>query len=82
MMKIGAAVLAVGMAYAPAFADDIPATPESGAIKMGIEPWLGYGQWHIADKKGLFKEVGLDDVEVINFNTDADINAAESLFDL
>ena len=76
MMKIGAAVLAVGMAYAPAFADDIPATPESGAIKMGIEPWLGYGQWHIADKKGLFKEVGLDDVEVINFNTDADINAA------
>jgi NitT/TauT family transport system substrate-binding protein len=59
-----------------AFAQGVPATPEPGAIKMGIEPWLGYGQWHIAAKKGLFKQAGLDDVEVINFNTDADINAA------
>ena len=47
-----------------------------GPIKMGIEPWLGYGQWHIAAKKGLFRQAGLDDVEIINFNTDADINAA------
>ena len=72
----GGAALLAGIAFRPAFAQDIPATPEAGAIKMGIEPWLGYGQWHIAAKKGFFKDVGLEDVEIINFNTDADINAA------
>jgi len=59
-----------------ALAADIPATPEAGAIKMGIEPWLGYGIWHIAAKKGLFKAHGLDQVEIVNFTTDADLNAA------
>jgi NitT/TauT family transport system substrate-binding protein len=57
-------------------AEEIPASPEPGGIKMGIEPWLGYGQWHIAAKKGLFKQAGLDSVEIVNFTTDADINAA------
>ena len=59
-----------------ALAQNLPATPEAGAIKMGIEPWLGYGQWHIAAKKGLFKANGLDAVEIVNFTTDADLNAA------
>ena len=59
-----------------ALAEDLPATPEAGAIKMAIEPWLGYGQWHIAAKKGLFKDNGLSDVEIVNFTTDADLNAA------
>ena len=72
----GAAALLAATALRPAFAQDVPATPEEGAIKMGIEPWLGYGIWHIAAKKGFFAEVGLPDVEIINFNTDADINAA------
>ena len=43
---------------------------------MGIEPWLGYGQWHIAAKKDLFKAQGLESVKIINFNTDADRNEA------
>jgi NitT/TauT family transport system substrate-binding protein len=59
-----------------AFAQDIPGSPEPGPIKMGIEPWLGYGLWHIAAKKGLFKARGLESVEIINFTTDAEINAA------
>lgn len=59
-----------------AWAEDIPTAPEAGDIKMGIEPWLGYGQWHIAAKKDLFKAAGLGNVEIVNFNTDADINAA------
>ena len=46
------------IARASRFAQDIPAAPEAGAIKMGIEPWLGYGQWHVAAKKGLFKAEG------------------------
>ncbi len=79
LVRTGAAALLAGAALsrvAPAFAAEIPATPEAGAIKMGIEPWLGYGQWHIAAKKGLFKSSGLDQVEIVNFTTDADFNAA------
>src|SRR5436190_68460 len=72
LLQAGAATLFAGTAYA----DDIPTTPEAGAIKMGIEPWLGYGQWHIAAKKGFFKDAGLESVEIVNFTTDADINAA------
>jgi NitT/TauT family transport system substrate-binding protein len=59
-----------------AFAEDIPMKPEAGAIKMGLNPWLGYGQWHLAAKKDLFKAQGLEGVELVNFTTDADLNAA------
>ncbi len=54
----------------------IPATPEAGSFKMGIEPWLGYGQWYVAQEKGLFAENGLKDVQIVNFSEDKDINAA------
>jgi NitT/TauT family transport system substrate-binding protein len=50
--------------------------PEAGTFKPGIEPWLGYGQWHIAAKKGLFAKEGLSDVQIVNFTEDKDINAA------
>jgi NitT/TauT family transport system substrate-binding protein len=53
----------------------IPSKPETGLIKMGIEPWIGYGPWYIAEQKGFFKKQGLD-VEIINFSTDADREAA------
>ena len=76
VIRAGAAALMMSAAGRVALAQDIPAAPESGPIKMGIEPWLGYGQWHIAAKKDYFKQVGLESVEIINFNTDADINAA------
>ena len=76
LLKASAATAALGLAGRAARAEDIPATPETGDIKMGIEPWLGYGQWHIAAKKGLFAKAGLGNVEIVNFNTDADINAA------
>ena len=49
---------------------------EAAPIKMGVEPWLGYGQWHIASAKDLFAKSGLNKVEVINFAEDKDINAA------
>lgn len=52
------------------------AAPEPGAVKMGVEPWLGYGQWHVAKHYDLFKNNGLAQVEVINFAEDKDINAA------
>ncbi len=45
------------------------------SFKMGVEPWVGYAPWWIADQQGIFEKYGLD-VEVINFNQDSDINAA------
>ena len=74
LLKGSAAVAGVS-AFGPAFAADM-LKPEAGVIKMGIEPWLGYGQWHVAAKQGMFKAAGLDSVEIVNFTQDADINAA------
>ncbi|WP_092495117.1 ABC transporter substrate-binding protein [Faunimonas pinastri] len=77
-LSLAAAALSLSFAAAPAFAADdaIPAKPEAGTFKLGVEPWLGYGQWHVAAAKGLFKANGLDDVNVVNFTEDKDINAA------
>jgi NitT/TauT family transport system substrate-binding protein len=75
-LKLGATALALVAGSRFAVAQDIPAKPEAGTLKMGIQPWLGYGQWHVAAKKGLFAAQGLEGVEIVNFNTDADINAA------
>jgi NitT/TauT family transport system substrate-binding protein len=50
--------------------------PEPGAIKMGTEPWLGYGQWTVAEDQGIFKKRGLSAVNVVNFTEDKDLNAA------
>lgn len=54
----------------------IPAEPEEGTFRIGTQPWLGYGQWHVAEAKDLFRANGLDDVELVNFTSDADVNAA------
>ena len=45
------------------------------AVRLGVEPWIGYGPWHVAASQGFFDEQGVD-VTVTNFDTDADINAA------
>src|SRR4030081_1050632 len=53
----------------------IPAKPESGTFQMGIEPWLGYGPWYVAQKHGSFKANGIS-VNITTFTTDDQINAA------
>ena len=73
---LAGATLALLAGAAAQAADAIPATPEAGSFKLGIEPWLGYGQWYIADQKGIFKQHGLSDVQIVNFSEDKDINAA------
>jgi NitT/TauT family transport system substrate-binding protein len=73
---VSTTAVALSMAISRAMAEAIPAKPEAGSIKMGLEPWLGYGQWHVAAKKGYFKAAGLDDVELVNFTQDADLNGA------
>lgn len=79
--KLSSAVIALGiiglLAGTSAYAgNSIPTTPEPGTFKIGIEPWLGYGQWHVAANKDLFKKNGLEDVQLVNFSEDKDINAA------
>ncbi|QZY52730.1 aliphatic sulfonate ABC transporter substrate-binding protein [Leucobacter tenebrionis] len=44
-------------------------------IRMGTQPWLGYGQWYVAEDQGFFADRGVE-VELSSFNADADVNAA------
>lgn len=84
-LACGALVAALGLSVAACgsssskvttrSASSIPSKPESGVIKMGIEPWIGYGPWYIAQQEGYFKKLGLN-VKIINFNTDAQREAA------
>jgi NitT/TauT family transport system substrate-binding protein len=45
-------------------------------LRMGTEPWLGYGQWYVAAAKGIFTAQGLTNVKIVNFTEDKDLNAA------
>jgi NitT/TauT family transport system substrate-binding protein len=60
---------------APSNATSTLPSPEAGTFRMGIEPWLGYGPWWVADSKGLFTKNGVT-ATVTNFDTDDAINAA------
>jgi NitT/TauT family transport system substrate-binding protein len=44
-------------------------------VSMGIEPWIGYAPWYIAQKEGYFAKHGLS-VTIVNFEQDADRNSA------
>lgn len=44
-------------------------------VKMGTQPWIGYGQWYVADEQGILADHGVD-LEMTSFNTDADVTAA------
>lgn len=48
---------------------------DKSTIAIGVEPWLGYAPWYIAEKKGFFKDQGIT-ATITNFDTDADMNAA------
>lgn len=59
----------LGVMAVPAQGQDNP------EVKLGVQPWLGYGPWWIAEEQGFFADHGLD-VEVIDFTWDQDMNAA------
>lgn len=48
---------------------------KDSTVKLGVQPWLGYGPWWIAEKKGFFKKHNID-IKVINFTWDSDMAAA------
>jgi NitT/TauT family transport system substrate-binding protein len=65
-----AATLTAGLTCAPA------ATASTlTSVSMGIEPWIGYAPWYIAQQEGYFAKYGLK-VNIVNFEEDADRNAA------
>ena len=43
-------------------------------VSLGVQPWLGYGPWWIAQEKGFFEANGVD-VNLINFTWDQDMSA-------
>jgi NitT/TauT family transport system substrate-binding protein len=47
---------------------------DTSKVKLGLQPWLGYGPWWIAQEKGFFEKYDLE-VDVINFTWDADMAA-------
>jgi len=44
-------------------------------VRIGTQPWIGYGPWWIAKEKGLFAKYGLD-AELTDFVEDKEVNAA------
>ena len=48
---------------------------EETTIRIGTQPWIGYGPWWIAQEKGLFEKYGLN-VELVDFVEDKEVNAA------
>ena len=67
---VGILVLALAAGCAAA-----PAKTETVKVRIGTQPWIGYGPWWIAQKKGLFEKYGLD-VELVDFAEDKEVNAA------
>ena len=76
ILAAGAAAMMAAQGAAASAQTAIPTKPEAGTFKLGVEPWLGYGQWYVAQSKDLYKKAGLSDVQIVNFTEDKDIDAA------
>lgn len=50
-------------------------TAGAETVRMGVQPWLGYGPLWVAEEKGFFDQRGVD-VDLMNFNWDQDMTAA------
>ena len=73
---LGAALVAVTMLLTACSGS--PSTPGAEAattIRMGIQPWIGYGQWHVANDQGISAKHNID-VQLTELTDDADQSAA------
>jgi len=52
-----------------------PAPEETTKVRIGTQPWIGYGPWWIAKDQGLFEKYGLE-AELVDFIEDKEVNAA------
>ncbi|WP_404444626.1 ABC transporter substrate-binding protein [Microbacterium marinum] len=66
-----AALFLTGCAGADSGSSDAAEDGGLVPVSMGIQPWIGYGQWYVAEDQGVFDEHGLD-VSMVQLNTDAD----------
>ena len=64
--KLALAALAFGLMAVPAHAE---------TVKIGLQPWLGYGPLWIAEKQGFFAANNVD-VQLVNFGWDQDLASA------
>ncbi len=48
---------------------------QAETVKLGLQPWLGYGPLWVAEQKGFFKKHNVD-VELTTFNWDQEMTAA------
>jgi NitT/TauT family transport system substrate-binding protein len=69
-------LLLLALAACAPVAPGAPAA-ETGAttVRIGTQPWIGYGPWWIAQEKGLFEKHGIQP-ELVDFVTDTEVNAA------
>lgn len=44
-------------------------------VRIGTQPWIGYGPWWIAQEQGLFAKHGIE-AQLIDFVQDTEVNAA------
>jgi NitT/TauT family transport system substrate-binding protein len=70
-----AAAAAGGLLLAASQGASASGSSSGNTISMGIEPWIGYAPWYIAQKEGYFAKYGLT-VNIVNFEEDADRNSA------
>lgn len=71
MPRTTATIFGIGLAAV------IAGTASAGAepVRLGLQPWLGYGPLWVAEQNGYFDDHGVD-VELSNFNWDQDMTAA------
>lgn len=78
LRRMAAMVLGTAMTATTGIAVVAPSVASSSTlarVSMGIEPWIGYAPWYIAQQEGYFAKYGLK-VNIVNFEQDADRNAA------
>jgi NitT/TauT family transport system substrate-binding protein len=56
-------------------ATEAPTTAALKKVRIGTQPWIGYGPWWIAQEKGIFAKYGLE-AELVDFVEDKEVNAA------
>jgi NitT/TauT family transport system substrate-binding protein len=67
-------LLLAGCAAVTTPASEAPAA-ETTLVRIGTQPWIGYGPWWIAQDQGIFAKYGLE-AEMLDFVTDTEVNAA------
>ena len=65
------------LGFAAAIALSLTGAAGAEPIRLGMQPWLGYGPLWVAEEKGFFDKHGVD-VELTSFDWDQDITAALS----